>query len=288
MKHQAMEIRSLTDTDFDTLYAAFAEAFADYEIHPDREELRKMLKRRGFAPELSFAAFDGGRIAAFTFNGIGTHGGLPTAYDTGTGTLPAYRGQGLASRIFTCSIPHLQAAGIRQYLLEVLQHNPAAIAVYRKMGFEVTREFNYFGQEKQRIRTPEKRPASPHALRPAGTDSLRHLARFHDFRPSWQNDDDSVARAGGELVGFGLYRGDEPLGYCICEPSTGDIARLAVAPGCRRQGVGSALLRHALDTITADSVKVVNAEPGCEALTRFLGAMNIPINGKQFEMVREL
>lgn len=283
-----MEIRSLAHTDFDTLCAAFAEAFAGYGIRTDAESLRRMLRRRGFAPELSFAAFDGGRIAAFTFNGIGTHGGLPTAYDTGTGTLPAYRGQGLASRIFTCSIPHLRAAGIRQYLLEVLQHNPAAIAVYRKMGFEVTREFNYFGQEKQRIRTPEKRPAFPHALRPAGTGSLRHLARFHDFRPSWQNDDDSVARAGGELVGFGLYRGDEPLGYCICEPSTGDIARLAVAPGCRRQGVGSALLRHALDTITADSVKVVNAEPGCEALTRFLDAMNIPINGKQFEMVREL
>lgn len=64
-----MEIRSLTDTNSDTLYEAFAQAFADYEIHPDRQELHKMLRRRGFAPELSFAAFDGDRIAAFTLNG---------------------------------------------------------------------------------------------------------------------------------------------------------------------------------------------------------------------------
>lgn len=64
-----MKIRTLADTDSDTLYEAFAQAFADYEIHPDRQELHKMLRRRGFAPELSFAAFDGDRIAAFTLNG---------------------------------------------------------------------------------------------------------------------------------------------------------------------------------------------------------------------------
>lgn len=69
MKQRIIEIRSLAGTDFDTLYEAFAQAFADYEIHPGREELNKMLRRRGFAPELSFAAFDGDRIAAFTLKG---------------------------------------------------------------------------------------------------------------------------------------------------------------------------------------------------------------------------
>lgn len=283
-----MEIRSLADVGFDTLYEAFAEAFADYEIHPGREELRRMLRRRGFAAELSFAAFDGDRIAAFTFNGIGTHDGLPTAYDTGTGTLPAYRGQGLASRIFTGSLPHLRAAGIRQYLLEVLQHNPAALAVYRKTGFEVTREFNYFGQEKRRINRPGKQPAFPCDLRPIAPGLVRSWAGFADFRPSWQNDLDSVARAGADLIAFGLFRDGEPLGYCICEPASGDIAQLAVAPRFRRQGIGSALIRHAIEVTTADSVKAINAETGCESLTRFLGSMNIPVKGKQFEMIKRL
>ena len=283
-----MEIRSLADTDFDTLYEAFARAFADYEIHPGREDLRKMLRRRGFAPELSFAAFDGERIAAFTFNGIGRHDGLPTAYDTGTGTLPEYRGQGLASRIFTASIPHLQAAGIRQYLLEVLQHNPAAIAVYRKTGFEATREFDYFGQAKSAIRLPEKCPVFPHAIRPTTPDTLLRHPDFLDFRPSWQNDGDSVARAGTDLIGLGLYRDDELLGYCICEPASGDITQLAVAPGLRRQGIGSALFRRALETIEADAIKVINTETGCASFMRFLRSMNIPLKGRQFEMVRKL
>ena len=51
------------------------------------EQLRAMLTRRGFDPTLSFAAFDGAQIAAFTLNGIGNFNGVPTAYDTGTGTL---------------------------------------------------------------------------------------------------------------------------------------------------------------------------------------------------------
>ena len=284
-----MEIRSLADTDFDTLCEAFAQAFANYDIDSNHEALRRMLRRRGFMPELSFAAFDGDRIAAFTFNGTGTCDGLPTAYDTGTGTLPEYRGQGLASRIFTHSIPHLQAAGIRRYLLEVLQSNSAAIAVYCKMGFETTREFNYFGQQKELLRIPERKPAISCTLRPMEPGTAHRLAGFRDFVPSWQNDAASVARAGDDLVGFGLFRDDEPLGYCLCEPSSGDISQLAVAPRWRRQGIGSALLRHAVTTTKTDAVKVINTQIGRdESLVRFLAAMNIPIKGTQFEMVRTL
>lgn len=100
-----MEIRSLKHTDFDTLFRGFEKAFADYEIHFEREEVRSMLKRRGFNPELSFAAFDNDDIVAFTLNGTGVFNGIPTAYDTGTGTVGEYRGQGIAGKIFTYSIP---------------------------------------------------------------------------------------------------------------------------------------------------------------------------------------
>ena len=82
-----MEIKSLEKTDFNTLFRAFGRAFADYEVQLNAEQLRAMLTRRGFDPALSFAAFDGAQIAAFTLNGIGNFNGVPTAYDTGTGTL---------------------------------------------------------------------------------------------------------------------------------------------------------------------------------------------------------
>ena len=106
-----MEIKSLEKTDFNTLFRAFGRAFADYEVQLNAEQLRAMLTRRGFDPALSFAAFDGAQIAAFTLNGIGNFNGVPTAYDTGTGTLKEYRGTGLATEIFRHSMPHLRRAG---------------------------------------------------------------------------------------------------------------------------------------------------------------------------------
>lgn len=106
-----MEIKSLGKTDFDIVFEAFNRAFADYEIQLNKEQLQMMLKRRGFDPELSFAAFEKGGIVAFTFNGIGNFGGMPTAYDTGTGTLKEYRGKGLATEVFNI-LPLFEEQGL--------------------------------------------------------------------------------------------------------------------------------------------------------------------------------
>ena len=70
-----MEIKSLGKIDFETIFIAFSKAFADYDIQLNHDELKTMLKRRGFNPELSFAAFDGEDIVAFTLNGIGNYNG---------------------------------------------------------------------------------------------------------------------------------------------------------------------------------------------------------------------
>lgn len=82
-----MEIKSLGNTSYGELFSAFEQAFAGYEVQLDKAAHLSMLKRRGFDPQLSFAAFDDGKIVSFTCNGIGDFYGTPTAYDTGTGTL---------------------------------------------------------------------------------------------------------------------------------------------------------------------------------------------------------
>jgi hypothetical protein len=86
------EIRTLTGTSTDSLFTAWAEAFRDYEPTRNKPQLNKMLHRRGYVPELSFGAFDGDQLVGFTLNGLGPFEGKRTVYDTGTGTIPAYRG----------------------------------------------------------------------------------------------------------------------------------------------------------------------------------------------------
>lgn len=285
-----MEITSLDRTAPDVLYAAFAEAFADYGIALAPHLFRNMMQRRGFDPSLSFAAFDAGRIAAFTLNGIGLHEERATAYDTGTGTLPAYRGRGLAAEIFEYAIPHLKRAGIRQYLLEVLQDNTKALNVYRKLGFETTREFNFFIREKSLTNlrdTPPSAATEEFESRRIPIDEIGLFAPFEDFRPAWQNSDDAIRRAPEAFVCTALYCGRQPVGYCVVEPATGDIPRIGVDRRYRRRGLGTRLLREAAALIESDKVRIINTDTRDEAMTGLLAASGIPITGKQFEMIRE-
>ncbi len=75
-----MEIKSLGKTDFETIFNAFGQAFADYDIQLNTEELKSMWKRRGLNPDLSFAAFESSTIVAFTLNGVGDFNGLKMAF----------------------------------------------------------------------------------------------------------------------------------------------------------------------------------------------------------------
>ena len=280
------EIRSLAGTPFGVIAEAFGAAFAEYEVQIPPAELASMLRRRGFDPLLSFAAFDGERIAAFTLNGIGLFGGVRTAYDTGTGTLPGYRGRGLAVRIFETSLPHLRAAGISRYLLEVLQHNTAAVSVYRKLGFEVSREFNYFRAAGGDVRIG----GTDHRVCPAEIADVRAVApEFWDFEPSWQNSFEATERAPEDFTALAAFDKDRPVGYVIFEPAAGDITQIAVAKPYRRQGIASALLAGMLGQNRAPGIKCINTEIGRDdSLAGFLEAAGIAHAGRQFEMIKKL
>ncbi len=296
-----MEIRSLAHTSFEALAEAFGAAFATYEVQISPDELRTMLRRRGFDPGLSFAAFDeSGRIAGFTLNGIGTFSSVPTAYDTGTGTLPGYRGRGLATQIFEASLPHLRAAGIEQYLLEALQHNTAAVSVYRKLGFEVSREFNYFRSAGRNADCGFCHAERRDWIRQVELLSLRETApEFWDFTPSWQNSFEAIERAPEDFITLGAFddypdasgiqSGDRLVGYVIFEPAAGEITQIAVAKSHRQRGIGSALLSEVWRMNRAPGIKCINTEVGRDgAIGGFLQARNIPLAGKQFEMIKRL
>jgi ribosomal protein S18 acetylase RimI-like enzyme len=281
-------IKSLDTISFESLFCSFNKAFGDYEIQINREELRVMLSRRGFNPSLSFGFFENNELIAFTLNGIGDFDGKKTAYDTGTGTLKEYRGKGLASKVFTASIPFLREAGVSQYLLEVLQNNITAISVYKKLGFEVSREFNYFTQPVSLVNVPLKKLPSTYHIDKPSLDKRNEFLSFCDFTPSWQNSFDSILRRADDFIILGAYDGLKLVGFCVFEPISGDITQIAVDEEHRRQGIASVLLSEVIKYCKHSQVKALNTETTCENLTAFLNSFNIIIKGKQFEMIKYL
>ena len=129
--------RLLSSDDSTKLFDCFLEAFSDYQVdmQVSREDFDLRLRRDGVQLEASAGAFDESRMVGFYMNALGEWQGKHTAYDAGTGVIPAYRRQGIAEQLFACMVPRLKEADVEQYLLEVLTENARAVALYQKLGF---------------------------------------------------------------------------------------------------------------------------------------------------------
>lgn len=281
-----MEIQNLENIGIERILDAFEAAFADYAVAFDRQQLKTMFERRGFCPRLSFAAFEGDTIAAFTLNGLGMHQGMLSCYDCATGTLPAWRGRGLAAQVFEHSVPRMRDSGVGQYVLEVLQSNESAIALYRKQGFEITAACDCFSGVVADLRFKDS-DGSVH-IRRVSVGEFLNLPSFADFEPSWQNSDASLLRGAASLLFYVACEGDGVVGCCAVDPVSGDIARIAVRSDCRRRGIASALLAEALRAVQSPSVKVLNVHSSCTTLPAFLAAAGFRPGLSQYVMRKRI
>ncbi len=282
-----MEIRSLEGIHIDILYNAFSLAFKDYDVQIDKSQLIKMLKRRGFSPNLSYAYFENGEIISFILNGIGSYNGTLTAYDTGTGTIEKYRGKGLASNLFEYSVQNLKNKNIKQYLLEVLQQNTHAVSLYKKKEFRITRELNYYIQSKDKF-TSNNHKAADYLIKHIDFDLLEKPSMFWDFNPTWQNSIEAIKRDFESFKIIASFVNGVITGYCIYEPDSGDICQVAVIDKYRRKGIATSLISQALLNINSETIKIINTESSFENISCFLASFNAKLSGKQYEMIKTI
>ncbi len=283
-----LQIRSLQNTTFETLYLAFNEAFKDYNRSWNPYEFKDLLKRRGYVPEISFGAFADDKLVSFTFNCIDNYNGKKTAYDAGTGTLEAYRGKGLSTKIFEASIPYLKEAGVNQYLLETQTTNHTAISVYKKIGFQIKRELSYFVQNTADVSIKSIKTDDDIIIEPIEITDAEKAIEFCDFVPSWQNSFASLRRTELALKSIGAFIEDELVGYGIIVPESGDIPQLVVRKSNRRKGIGAALLSELLKGNHHATTRIINVDTNCRDIKAFLAAQNIFPLGAQYEMIMKL
>jgi ribosomal protein S18 acetylase RimI-like enzyme len=262
-----MNLRPLGATDFESLLACFNEAFSDYLVPfaLDAARLTEIIARRGVSLDRSVAAFEDDKMIGFTLNGIyGTR-----AYDSGTGVIPSHRGAGVGRRLMEASFEILKAD---TYVLEVLEANEKAIALYKTLGFEETRRFQCWSFEaKERS----------HARELANVD-LDQIRNHADVEPSWQNDIASIRRAREPYVALG-----DEHGAVMVFPKTGDLPLLAVEQRGRRAGLGSKLL-NAAATRAAKPLRIVNVDDRDAGIAAFLDSVGAKRTVRQIEMIRSL
>jgi ribosomal protein S18 acetylase RimI-like enzyme len=263
-----IEIRPLTGVPFETLTAAFNDAFSDYAIPASYtvDYLTRLVQRRGFRPDLAVGAFDGDRLVGFVFNCLDGD----AAYNSGTGAAISHRRQGIARRLMERSIATLPA---KRYTLEVIDMNGRAADLYRSLGFVETRGFQCwsFAPPAERARITEL----------ANVD-LDAIAAWGEMAPSSQNSVASIRRA--TEPHFVLGNDD---GAVVVFPSNGDVPLLAVQPSARRHGLGRRLLEAAA-TRCAKPLRILNIDERHGDIAAFLDAAGAKRTVRQLEMIRDL
>ena len=286
-----MIINPLSNISLEKIYKTFVEAFSDYHVKftLSFDDFLFMMNRRGMNRDLSFGAFENERLLGFTLNGIGLWNGFLTAYDTGTGIIPDYRKKGLAKRIFQESLPVLRQNNIKQYLLEVLKQNKVAYELYIKLGFEVSREFDYYVFKKNDIKNYAFAKC-PDKIRIEETDEIdwAKAISFFDFEPSWQNSLEAIKRSFDSYFRIAAYKNEDLVGFGFLQKSNGDIPQIAVNKDFRRKGIGSAIFRKLIDINQIENFQIINTEKTDIGMKKFLEHFNIFPSGGQYEMILKL
>ena len=260
--------RDLGDISIGTLYKTYDEAFCDYPVNLgfDEAKLQNCFDRRGCEAIHSYGAFEGDNLIGFTYNAVRELDGKLTAYDALTGVSIHHRRKGAGKGIMLASADHFKEMGIGSYLLEVIDTNEGAYALYKSCGFEFTRKFDCYSlPEKQDIDiTHDVRIVTP------DEDMWKKLVSFWDYTPSWQNNVDSVKAVMSSFIIAVAFENGEPVGYAACDKNSCSIAQIAVAKDKRRRGIGSSILAFIGKNTPSKGMSIGNVDDRNTSLAAFL------------------
>lgn len=272
-----MNIRTLNEGDFQQLHQAFNLAFADNKVsfQLSEEDFSYRLKQKvQIAQNISAAAFDGNELVGFIMHASNLYQGVPTAYNAGTGVLPGFRNQQTAEQIYGFLIPRIQSKFMARILLEVVENNHNAIALYEKLGFEVKRKFKCYKQMKS------LESETSISIKQGALDDVDFT--FSDFEPSFI-DSEAHLKQGNESVLLANDSDGSLMGYLIMQPHLGRISQLAVSRLHRHKKVGEGLLRAAV-LQTKKPLTIMNIPDGESGFHLFLKRCGFENQVNQYEM----
>ncbi len=275
----------LDNTELSIIHKAFVEAFSDYQVKMDLpfSKFENMVKRRGFIPELSIGAFDNEKLIGFVLNGVRNWDGKLTAYDLGTGVIPVYRKQGITSEILKKVKNLCKENKIESYLLEVLQNNTGAVELYRKQGFQTTREFDCYYLKRE-----DFSPSISVEINNVEFININQWEEIHklwDYNPSWQNSIYSI-NAFPDKFSYSIVTIENKIvGYGVVEKVTGDIPQIAVSKEYRNKGIGKSILSDLFNHTEANKLSLINVDCRDDNFKSFLVNAGFVDYVSQYEMI---
>lgn len=258
------------------LIATFNEAYRDYAVpvRIDATTWQALRRRFDVSLEASRALADGGGLALLGLRG-------ERGWVAGMGVVPAQRRRGLGRALMAALIDQARARGVRTLMLEVLEDNARAIALYRAFGFRETRRLDVLLLE-----LPLPGPAARDM--DAG-DAQRWIAERRTAPEPWQRDDPSLPRWAAPLApltGLEVRERGERTGAAVIVAGGGRSVLLqAHAAGESPSATAHALLVAA--RARGESLRYLNVPEG-DPVGAAMRAAGARIEARQWEMALAL
>jgi ribosomal protein S18 acetylase RimI-like enzyme len=278
----------LTEKHFPQIFSTFMEAFADYYVNASymtEEVLFNRAVKNAVDYDSCVGVFAEEKMVGFTLIGIDHWQDKLAAFDAGTGIIPAYRGKGIAKKMFDFAVPQLEQRGVKKFLLEVLQVNEPAVKAYKKAGFNITRELDCY-----RLHI-DKLTAARHAqvsieINKAGKEILHSFETELDWQPSWENSFASIERIPDDIDIYCATVNHMNAGLLVYYPTLNWTMSIVVRKDYRRKGIANCLLAHFVQNLAQNTpfVKLINADHADLGLRAFLEKTGFCFDINQFEM----
>lgn len=264
-----MKIENLHKSSTESIVDCLTKAFNNYFVPVPSEVSfwKTRFENARVNKSFSWGVYQNNHLAGFIINAIDTDNGELTAFNTGTGILPKYRGNQLVDKMYEYGIPQLKNKGVSRCILEVIDKNEKAIKVYERIGFNITHELKCYQGE---ITT--KRNTTIQEIK---LDQINNSES--DKYYSWDNKRKTILKAGRNYTVFRVYEHGDSIGHFILNPKNGYLAQLEVKKNNWESlfdGIGQ----------VQSKIKINNIHQNRIGLIEYLDHINIPNTVNQYQM----
>lgn len=270
-----MTIKSLEHISFDQIITCFFKAFENYFVPlPNNKELFKARwESSGVDFRYSYGMFEDNQLIAFIIHAIDDRNGHWTAFNTGTGVLPDFRGQQIVQKLYHAALPELKKRDITKCTLEVITQNDKAIRAYKRIGFQIAREYRCYNGSIAQIQTNSKVQIEQVESSKIDWESLPRQESY-----SWDHQKETLKKSDFTL--FKVFYDGQWESYFIMDSTRGYVAQFDTII---RTNITWDRLFQSVRKIT-DHIKINNVDSGIREKIIALDHINLPHIIDQYEM----
>ncbi len=256
-----------TEVDKKDIHKAFHMGFIDYIMKVDIPE--QVFFKRFFGPEgnafdLSVVAYDGNEPVGLLLGGIKPFdGGALTMRCGGLCVVPEFRGKGISQTLMNMHREMAVSRGCKQIMLEVIGGNDRAIQFYKKIGYHVIYQLDYYSIQGKELKAGKLTNALVVDIELDQMDSVKEW--ISDTHVNWQNDFEYISRLDG-IVKYGIFENEKLISFLIADRK-GKVYLLWTQQDMRFKGYASYLLNHFQKTLEIE--KIMMSFPNSATLTGF-------------------